>query len=526
MAHYALKCVYCYKTIDNAAVKFKLEDAVTDSISAVAVTSRNTDEINTTVSEESEFSNLNDSDGVSLDAKKSSSQDSDGFDWFSDDEWSGDEDSGSKDGGEKRSVVSGLYTVDEIKHLFPEGDVTVETANVLVTSDAMPCKDALSREVTYKTGGEVKRLTRRYCPHCGNPLPVQSGMMPTYIITLLGTSSSGKTVYLAALYRLLTRNGIGNGKLPYKGFLKGVEAGISNQNISGLSRMLYEDGYLPATTINQFDDPITFQLTFSTENGGKALKRCLTALVDMKGEDLTDANATTLAMKHQMYRSSDAFLFIVDPSNMPEYYAKAQYDRPTAPSSAHVVLQQLVQDHVASQFPNQEIRKPSVIAITKADILMRNAHLLGIPASSYTVQAESTSNMCKEKKYLRTFHREAENLVGHLDPNLKYFLNNAFPNAFYTTIASLGSKPTIIKEGNRLVVRNATIASAIRVEDPLLLLLIKLGFLPPYYNLEMPPPPPEVKARPKERAERIERIKATNEANNAVLREWGRTHLQ
>ena len=80
MAHYALKCVYCYKTIDNAAVKFKLEDAVTDSISAVAVTSRNTDEINTTVSEESEFSNLNDSDGVSLDAKKSSSQDSDGFD--------------------------------------------------------------------------------------------------------------------------------------------------------------------------------------------------------------------------------------------------------------------------------------------------------------------------------------------------------------------------------------------------------------------------------------------------------------
>ena len=49
--------------------------------------------------------------------------------------------------------------------------------------------------------------SQRICPHCHNDLPSVIGRSPNYIISMMGNTSSGKTVYLSRLLLSLLKNG-------------------------------------------------------------------------------------------------------------------------------------------------------------------------------------------------------------------------------------------------------------------------------------------------------------------------------
>ena len=52
-----------------------------------------------------------------------------------------------------------------------------------------------------KMSGKIRKF---YCPYCHNAIIPMAGKLPMYLVSLLGPSSAGKTVYLTILHMLLS----------------------------------------------------------------------------------------------------------------------------------------------------------------------------------------------------------------------------------------------------------------------------------------------------------------------------------
>lgn len=519
MAHYPIKCVYCFKEISNEEVRFKLGDRQLTGIISAHRTDRGTSDtagpaVPPPQREEPNF--------ILLENK----------DVFFEETEMPDAAVASQAGTPSKSD---LYTVSQLRELFPDGNVSPKNDPVAVTPEFLGERAArekdLFTEVEYTDeDGNRMALCHRYCPHCERRLPSLSGKVPTYLVTVLGTSSSGKTVYLAALHQLL-KNGQKKMQL-HRGQLNG-DAAESDMLIAKLSKELYSHGILPATTLENVPDPVSFQLTFSLEMRAGNLapqKSCILVLADMKGEDLTDDKADTLVMLHEKYRISDAFLFMVDPENMPGYFSAAGETQEMP--EAHSRLTHLVRDHIASQFGGS-VEKPTVIAMTKADKLFALArrypgqelfrHISG------TLDPETTSRMYKSQDYFRRIGYETQKILEIYDPNMRFFLQNTFPTAAYSNVAAMGPAPDFYTEDAQLKLRDPNVEMAIRLEDPLLILLSKLHFVPPYETMpavrrELPLPGRLDYARRKETEQWNRRAREDNERFREIVNEWRREY--
>ena len=51
-----------------------------------------------------------------------------------------------------------------------------------------------------KMSGTIRKF---YCPYCHNEIISMAGKLPMYLISIMGPSSAGKTVYLTVLHKLL-----------------------------------------------------------------------------------------------------------------------------------------------------------------------------------------------------------------------------------------------------------------------------------------------------------------------------------
>lgn len=515
MAHYPIKCVYCFKEIPNAEVMFYTGDKQLTGVPVrwPVMGIPNTGRAAVPLQQKEEPASVLLKDKVDL------------FDGDTDDA----EDEHSDE--ERNQSLAKFLTIDQLKKEFPDGNVSPKNYSVTVTPEFFGEKaageDALYTEVEYTDEeGNRMALCHRYCPHCGGRLPSLSGTMPTYLVTVLGTSSSGKTVFLVALYQML-KNGQRKMRLN-RGQLDG-DAAENDMLIAELSKELYFKGILPVTTLDSFPAPVTFQLTFSLEMKAGNLvpqKECILALADMKGEDLTDAKAEALVMMHEKYRSSDAFLFMVDPENTPGYFdvAGENQSRP----EAHGKLTNLVRDHIANQFGSNSVDKPTAIMLTKVDkffTLAKKFPTLGLSRRiSGTLNPDTTSEMYKSQSYFELIGKETKTLLEEFDNRLYAFLGRTFPNAIYTNIAALGPAPEIYNEKSELRIRNPNIETAIRLEDPLLLLLSQLHFVPPYETI-----PPVIQERPlpgrfdRERRKIEQWNKRARESNNRfqkIVNDW------
>ena len=517
MAHYPIKCVYCFQEISNEDVLFNLGDRQLTGISA-----RRTDRGTPGAAgpaaapprrEEPNFVLLENKD-----------------DFFEDAEAPDEEPSGP----ERNPLGADFFTAAQLRELMPDSDVSLKNTPVAVTPEfhaerAAGEKDLFTEvEYTDKNGNRMA-LCHRYCPYCGSRLPSLSGRVPTYLVTVLGTSSSGKTVYLAALHQLL-KNGQKKMQL-HRGQLNG-DAAENDMLIAELSKELYSHGVLPSTTLDSVPDPVSFHLTFSLEMKAGNLapqKACILALADMKGEDLTDAKAEALVMLHEKYRISDAFLFMVDPENMPGYFSAAGEAQELP--EAHSKLTHLVRDHIASQFGGS-VDKPAVVVMTKTDKLLALSRRYPgqelFRRVSRTLDPETTSRMSKSQDYFKRLGLETQAILEAYDPNMRFFLQNTFPNAVYANVAAMGPAPDFYTEDGQLKIRDPNVELAIRLEDPLLILLSKLHFVPPYETMPAVrrelPLPGRLDPRRKETEQWNRRAREDNQRFRDIVNAWRRDY--
>ena len=482
MGHYPIKCIRCSHIMDNNTVLFDTQDAGL----------RMTEMLHSDRPDVAQAAPVQDTpvETVSTAAKSI---------WDDDD----DDIAESTQSGRSASTLSRYMTFPALREYCNSNDldpIEPKWQEIYVTPDFADVAgdSALLVGITFQKekGGPRVYANRRFCPACHCELPQLSGSMPTYNITVMGTSSSGKTVYLCALNWLLSQ---GQGNLPYNSNLTCVSANKANNDLVNRSRSLFTQGLLPGTTQIVLTEPLTVQMTFRM---GNHMKKCLLALADMRGEDLVAQDGENLTARGEFFSSADGFMLLVSPLNMP-YINNLLPEYGSADVNVHQTLMSNINEYILPFFPNGVINAPTAIMTSKCDILSRNVDRLGIPRSNSVVAAEMAYRYTQD--YFHA-HDSGSRTIVKCDGPLYNFLYNTFSRSFFTSFSSLGSNVNIAEDekGNQRI-QNPNALWPIRVVDPIIYLLISLGFLPEFQKMHAG--------------------SSFADANKEILEQWIQTHI-
>ncbi len=503
MGHYPIKCVWCGKVLTNRTVLFDIKDA-----SGGIVQHIKGDESTADPSTQADRPSAKNRGGADLSGIRANT-------------------SNAKNAKVFEHQLKDKMTYSELFDFCSERELLIK-ANY---QDCPVSKDFLDAEGTEEQGVLTRisfqkekdeaplHTIRRYCPECGKPLPAGSGTMPTYLVTLLGSTASGKTVYLCALNKVLSSRG----SLPYDCTLHSVPASSSSNELFKLSSDLFNKaiGTLPATTQRIVNEPLVFKLTFTIPytyilKNGEAYtkdykKECLFSISDMRGEDLAEKDGAALTIRGEFISHSDGFLTVISPLNIPIIASRLDETEDSDASDAersqlvHTALMSHINDYVLPFFPTGQISAPCVTMLSKADRLVANRKLLGllgIPASN-PVLCNDPEELYTQT-YFRNLHIGTAQIL-NLDSSLYDFLFHVFKRMYLTSVSAFGpnAKYEVItaEDGNtRKKIENPAVLAPQHVADPILLLLIQLGFLPDFTRVELG--------------------EAYEENNYAILSEW------
>lgn len=465
MGYFPIKCIRCSEILTNKTVLFDTEDTTQDMSDM------------TTSEEDAPAASGNTPAAAVKERSKKVSM------WDDDDE---DEEVSVNEVVNDTVVMKRYMTCEEIEKYSEQNNLKKCVRyhqHVDVTPDFLDRSNGdedllIGVSLQKKQGAPLNRASKRFCPNCKCELPRLSGSMPTYNITVMGTSASGKTVYLSALNWLLSQH---QGNLPYSSSLTCISANRANEDFVSKSNQLFENGVLPETTQVLLTDPLVVQMTYNLKN---KMKKCLLAISDMRGEDLVDMDGANLQARGKLFSSADAFMVLVSPLNMPYICNNLPNEEGAVANSAiHQRLMANINDYILPNFTNGVINRPTVIMMSKCDVLMNNAQTLMIPPSNAVVAAEPPI------KFTGTYFKSQDGgsqTIMRCDPALYSFFLNTFKNKYFTSFSSLGRNVIIEKDENGdKNIQNPNQIKPIRVIDPIIYILICLGFLPEFNKMEV-----------------------------------------
>ncbi|AJS60969.1 TRAFAC clade GTPase domain-containing protein [Paenibacillus sp. IHBB 10380] len=349
----------------------------------------------------------------------------------------------------------GLDTVDDIEAIIRPNSIPEEhqmySDNVLVGLN--------------DRYGIVTR--RRLCPNCHNELPVTAGKVPSNIISIVGASQVGKSVYMTSLIHTLQNTTADH----FNAACMPLNAEISRKFRTSFEEPLFERGDLLASTQKEkMQEPFIFQFVFKDES-----KPPLTLVFfDVAGEGMVDQDY--LGLHGQHIKNSAGILFMVDPLQIRSIREKirikfgdseggwvSQYDEPR-----DVVLT-MFGDFIAYE-EKGKTNIPTAVVLTKSDML----HSLKDEDGEYIKSNSNVFNNMVHRNWLNL--TEFENIDGEIrrfiekvDRPFKGTMDVYFSNAAYFAVSALGSNPVNQKLDG--------VASPIRVDEPFIWLLYQLKYI-------------------------------------------------
>lgn len=335
-------------------------------------------------------------------------------------------------------------------------------------------------QIQYVDKNNNVRITQtRYCPNCGSPLPPQSGTMPTYVTLFFGGSSSGKTVYIATV-NYLFRNTI---FLPGNGFIQALPAGNRNDSFKSITDELFNNGILPGTTAKALPDPLTLQINYI--KNGNIDNQCLFSLVDMRGEDMVINGM--LLFRNNLITKADSFLLAIDPMSIENVIVDIGNDigenergGSTDKGIVNVKMLRQIAEEILPSMPGGIINAPSIVMMMKMDQLINHIDHLNL-LEKFHLTVNSNVRSTYDRKYFNNMGRSSSDLFRRADETLYNGIKGCFKNPYFTTVTSLGCHVKISKMNNddgQLYIKEPQFIKPIRVLDPIVILLLKYGFLP------------------------------------------------
>ncbi|MFD0716422.1 hypothetical protein [Paenibacillus sp. GCM10027626] len=313
--------------------------------------------------------------------------------------------------------------------------------------------------------GELTR--RRLCPRCHNELPVTAGKVPSNIISIIGASQVGKSVYMTSLIHTLQNTTADH----FDAACMPLNAEISRKFRINYEEPLFERGDLLASTQKEkMQEPFIFQFVFKDDT-----KPPLTLVFfDVAGEGMVEQDY--LGLHGQHIKNSAGILLMVDPLQIRSIREKirmnlgdkpgewvSQYDEPR-----DVVLT-MFGDFIAYQ-ENNKTDIPTAVVLTKSDML----HSLKDEDGEYIKSNSNIFNNIVHQNYFNL--TEFENIDGEVrrfiekvDRPFKGTMDVYFKDTAYYAVSALGSNPVDQKL--------QTVVSPIRVDEPFIWLLYKLNYI-------------------------------------------------
>jgi len=304
--------------------------------------------------------------------------------------------------------------------------------------------------------------TKRICPYCHNDIPQSAGFAPSTIISVVGATQSGKSVFLTSLIHTLKT--ITPHNFP-------IFCTPINNEMGRRFKFEYEDPLvnqnllLEPTQKERQQEPLIF--TFSFTDGTKP--EINIAFFDVAGEGIVDTAYMDIYAAH--IRNSSGVLFLVDPLQFKALGRKIQLKNDISDirfvDEPAEVLSGLVEDYIYKQGGGvSDI--PTAVLLTKTDLLetlkdddeyIRNNSCF---FTNYTHKA--FFNLGE----FDNINDEVSEFIASVDPNFRNALLRRFYNLGFFAVSALGSQP----DGQRI----ASFAP-VRVDEPFLWILYKLGYI-------------------------------------------------
>ncbi|MGX4583621.1 TRAFAC clade GTPase domain-containing protein [Paenibacillus chitinolyticus] len=313
--------------------------------------------------------------------------------------------------------------------------------------------------------GETTR--RRLCPYCHNELPISAGKVPSNIISIVGASQVGKSVYMTSLIHTLQHTTASN----FNAACMPLSAEISRKFRQHYHEPIFERGsMLQSTNPNEQQEPFIFQFVFKDEREAPLT----IVFFDVAGEGMVQREYLDIYASH--IKNSSGILFLVDPLQIRSIRDKIQinvggeqgefanrYDEPRE------VVISLFENFIAHQ-SNSKTDIPTAIVLTKSDMLQ----YLKEEDSEYIQPNSNVFRNVVHQGYLDA--SEFENINGEIgrfiekvDRPFKDAVDVYFSNTAYFGVSALGTNPV-----NKQI---SGVINPTRVDEPFIWLLHKLGYI-------------------------------------------------
>lgn len=321
--------------------------------------------------------------------------------------------------------------------------------------DGMVSKIILKEDT--ENGQFTMECSRRVCKHCHNPLPSNYGKYPVKFATVIGITSSGKTVYLSQMLR----------KMSTYAARVGLDAVVDNDGIPNFLQnnpVSIKNNVPGSTPASSFQQPLCYEIQRSGEDGHLITETLV--LYDVAGE--TMVKPALVARFAPFVEHANGIIVLIDPRQFDVMGMANQVDDPD-----------LVLQNIHNIIPkDRETRKaliPVAICISKVDTPeiqeILNDSLKDALLNDVAPLVDNDGNyrrIFNERDYIRIgrelkqfFQSNATSLVSHVNMN---YVNHA-----YFAFTALGCD---VKEGKPI----GPIVPK-RIEEPLLWLFYKFGYI-------------------------------------------------
>ncbi|MED4228977.1 TRAFAC clade GTPase domain-containing protein [Neobacillus cucumis] len=308
----------------------------------------------------------------------------------------------------------------------------------------------------------------RLCPHCHNDLPITAGKYPSNIVSIVGATSVGKTVYMTTLIHTLQHKTAPN----FNAACIPLNTEISRRYRSNYEIPLLEKGsLLPSTEKATRQEPFIFQFIFKDEDQAPLTL----VFFDVAGEGMTDKDYLSLHAAH--IKNSAGILFLVDPMQIRTIrekllYQMGEHSEEIAAASLgdepREVIISLFGDFIA-HLDDNKTDIPTAVVLTKSDLLavLKND-------GDYIRENSNVFRNFTHRGYLHldefeNINGEIQRFLARVDTPFVNALDVYFKHTSYFAVSALGRHPV-----NQQV---SGIVSPVRVDEPFIWLLYQLGYI-------------------------------------------------
>ncbi|ETI69510.1 TRAFAC clade GTPase domain-containing protein [Neobacillus vireti] len=360
---------------------------------------------------------------------------------------------------------------DELLNNYREkfGLAPIDELEAIIYPSLIPEENKIySDRVLMGVSDKYTVVTRnRLCPACHNDLPVTAGKHPSNIVSIVGATSVGKSVYMTSLIHTLqhvTANNFDAACIP-------LDNEISKRFRREYEIPLFENGkLLKSTETTNRQEPFIFQFVFKDEDQAPLTL----VFFDVAGEGMTDKEYIKLHAAH--IKNSAGILFLVDPMQIRAIREKLIHQMGENPGKIvgladepREVVISLFGDFIA-HLEHSKTDIPTAVVLTKSDLLNALKHEDGeyIRTNSNVFHNVTHRGFLNLDEY-ENINGEIRRFLQKVDIPFVNALDVYFKDTSYFAVSALGSNP-VDQEVSGII-------SPIRVDEPFIWLLYKLGYI-------------------------------------------------